>query len=118
MTAPLPPAATWLEAVTAADALLESPPASGPVAERDAAPQQRFVLLTIAGTDYAIAEAFVTELERVPGITPVPRAAPSCSRMVSIPAPLCSISRMMKSDPPRAATGNRPLSVANFEATE
>lgn len=65
--------ATLLEAVTAADALLESPPVAGTAAERDTAIRQRFVLLTIAGTDYAIAEAFVTELERVPRITPVPR---------------------------------------------
>jgi purine-binding chemotaxis protein CheW len=73
MDTQVPSPATLLAAVTAADALLESPLAAGTVAERDNAPQQRFVLLTIAGTDYAIAEAFVTELERVPGITPVPR---------------------------------------------
>jgi purine-binding chemotaxis protein CheW len=64
---------TLLEAVAAADTLLQSPHAAAAIGERAAVAQQRFVLLTIAGTDYAIAEAFVTELERVPRITLVPR---------------------------------------------
>jgi purine-binding chemotaxis protein CheW len=72
MDAAVPPTPSLLEAVAAADRRRDSPLAvTAP--ERDAAPRQRFVLLTIAGTDYAIAEAFVTELERVPRITPVPR---------------------------------------------
>ena len=73
MNAAPAPSTTLLDAVTAADSVLESPLAAGAAAEREAVAQQRFVLLTIAGTDYAIAEAFVTELERVPRITLVPR---------------------------------------------
>ena len=40
---------------------------------RDAAHGQRYVLLSIASAHYAVPEAFVTELDRVPKITPVPR---------------------------------------------
>src|SRR5262249_61775185 len=39
---------------------------------RDAAHEHRYVLLSIASANYAVREVFVTELERVPKITPVP----------------------------------------------
>jgi len=42
-------------------------------AGRDGAPGHRYVLLSIAAADYAVREVFVTELERVPKVTPVPR---------------------------------------------
>ncbi len=35
--------------------------------------RRRFVLFSIAGSTYAVLEQFVTEVERVPKITPVPR---------------------------------------------
>ena len=71
-SAPVAPA-TLLDAVAAADRLIESPSAGTPATERQAAAPLRFVLLTLASAQYAVAEAFVTELERVPAITPVPR---------------------------------------------
>jgi purine-binding chemotaxis protein CheW len=64
--------ATLLEAVAATDGRLESPLAANGAPTPDAAPALRFVLLTLAGARYAVAEASVTELERVPAITPVP----------------------------------------------
>jgi len=39
----------------------------------DASHGDRYVLLSIASAHYAVLEAFVTELERIPKITPVPR---------------------------------------------
>ena len=42
-------------------------------AGRDGAPGHRYVLLSIASAHYVVREVFVTELERVPKITPVPR---------------------------------------------
>lgn len=68
-----PAPATLLDAVAATDRLLESRLATEAAATTgDAAPHQRFVLLRLASTHYAVAEAYVTELERVPQITLVP----------------------------------------------
>jgi purine-binding chemotaxis protein CheW len=50
------------------DALASVRPAAAPAARSG-----RFVLLSIAATHYAVPEAFVTELERVPRVTTVPR---------------------------------------------
>jgi purine-binding chemotaxis protein CheW len=59
------------DAVAAADRGLAA------VAAESAAPapsvSSRFVLFTIASTQYAVRESCVTELERVPRVTPVPR---------------------------------------------
>jgi purine-binding chemotaxis protein CheW len=66
--------ATLRDAIGVADRRMELPlagAAARPSAE--AAQHQRYVLLTIAETHYAVAEACVTELERVPQITRVPR---------------------------------------------
>ncbi len=72
--APAQPA-TLLEAVSALDTRggdvvdAETPqPGSAP----DRAVQDRFVLFTVAGAQYAVRETFVTELDRVPKITTVP----------------------------------------------
>ena len=71
--------ATLLDAIVAADAQLDGAAAPQPAAtpETETAhaptPPERFVLLSIASSQYAIAERFVTELERVPKMTPVPR---------------------------------------------
>jgi len=69
--------ATLLDAIAVADAQLEGPVAAAATAAResvrDAARGERYVLLSIASAHYAVLEAFVTELERVPKITPVPR---------------------------------------------
>ena len=65
-----------VEAVSAADRQLDGPvAATATVREtgRDGVHGHRYVLLSIASAHYAVREVFVTELERVPKITPVPR---------------------------------------------
>ena len=68
-------APTLLAAITAADQQLASPAgedASASHAIAAGAAPQRFVLLSIAASHYAVPDAYVTELDRVPPITPVP----------------------------------------------
>ena len=69
------PAATLLDAVEAGDRQ-RGVPVAGPQGAAEAVTEavrtERFVLLSIATTHYAVPEAFVTELERVPKMTPVP----------------------------------------------
>jgi chemotaxis signal transduction protein len=69
--------ATLADAIAIADEQLGGPVAAAAAtagdAVRDAARGERYVLLSIASAHYAVLEAFVTELERVPKITPVPR---------------------------------------------
>ena len=70
-------AATLVDAVAAADRRFDvliaptATPARG--SAKDAADGERYVLLSIASAHYAVLETFVTELERVPKTTPVPR---------------------------------------------
>lgn len=68
---------TLAEAVAAADRQLDGSVAAAVTIARDAANEMsqgdRYVLLTIASAHYAVLEAFVTELERLPKITLVPR---------------------------------------------
>ena len=72
-----PPAssASLFEAVSALDARSgeaaepEAPPAG---AAPDRSVQDRYVVFTVAGAQYAVQETFVTELDRVPKITTVP----------------------------------------------
>ena len=61
---------TLVEAIAAAPAAAVTPVRPGGL-EPDQA--ERFVLFSIAAAHYAVAESFVTELDRVPAITPVPR---------------------------------------------
>lgn len=69
MSAPL----TLLDAINERDRQLgDAPTAIAPVATNEPA-VARFVLLSIASSHYAIPEAYVTELERVPRITLVPQ---------------------------------------------
>ncbi|HUQ88847.1 MAG TPA: chemotaxis protein CheW, partial [Vicinamibacterales bacterium] len=74
MTAPTTHATTLRDAIAAANERLDvavSPEmAAAPTA---ATADARFVLLSIASSHYAVPEAFVTELERVPRVTMVPR---------------------------------------------
>jgi purine-binding chemotaxis protein CheW len=67
---------TLADAIAATDRQLDGPVAaaatSGRETGRDAEHGHRYVLLSIASAHYAVREAFVTELERVPTITPVP----------------------------------------------
>lgn len=68
---------TLLQALAVGDAQLGGPVAAS-TAGADPTPAsrraERFVLLTVASTHCAVPETFVTELERVPAITPVPHA--------------------------------------------
>ncbi len=73
-----PPAADGAQATLLGALAGEAAAAAGPASEADAdvapaAGSRRFVLFTIAGSTYALLEQFVTEVERVPKITPVPR---------------------------------------------
>jgi purine-binding chemotaxis protein CheW len=79
-------AATLRDAIATVDRALDTAvvlPAAPPEASNRAA-TGRFVLLSVAATHYAIPEEFVTELERVPRITLVPR----------VPAWLCGVANL------------------------
>jgi purine-binding chemotaxis protein CheW len=80
-------AATLADAVSRVDAQLDgaagTPAAAAPTAGVVDAPRSaRFVQFTIDATSYAVSEAFVTELDRVPAITLVPQT-PSWLRGVT-----------------------------------
>lgn len=70
---------TLADAVAAADQQLDGQAAATAAiardihGARDASQGDRYVLLSIASAHYAVLEAYVTELERIPKITPVPR---------------------------------------------
>ena len=80
-------AATLLEALTAA--------APGPEGRAPAASAttgvERFVLLSIASAHYAVPETFVTELDRVPAITPVPRVPAWLRGVTSVRGDILSV---------------------------
>jgi len=67
---------TLIDAVTQADGQLQGPVAATAALARENAKEvsrgERYVLLSIASAYYAVLEAYVTELERIPKITPVP----------------------------------------------
>lgn len=76
MDADQPPITTLAEAVASVDERLDADAPLARAAETaDAAPRAaRFVQFTVDSTHYAVSEAFVTELDRVPKITMIPRA--------------------------------------------
>lgn len=80
------PAASLRDAIATADGQLDLPAVSHatPARTASAATAGRFVLLSVASTHYAVPEAHVTELERVPRVTIVPRA----------PAWLCGVTNL------------------------
>jgi purine-binding chemotaxis protein CheW len=79
------PAATLREAIATADGQMAAPASqAAAAAPARAASAGRYVLLSVASTHYAVPEAFVTELERVPRITAVPR----------VPAWLCGVTNL------------------------
>lgn len=86
MTAPQMPPETLRDAIATMDERLDAPAVAQAAPDRPAgaAAACRFVLLSIASTHYAVPEAFVTELERVPRITLVPR----------VPAWLCGVTNL------------------------
>ena len=60
---------TLADAVAAADAQLAHAPVAGSIGGPEGG---RFLLLSLASTDYAVAQSYVTEIERVPAMTRVP----------------------------------------------
>lgn len=65
---------TLRDAIAAADRSFDAGVAVAALpAPRPQAASSRFVLFGIASTQYAVGEGYVTELERVPRVTPVPR---------------------------------------------
>jgi len=83
---------TLVDAVAAADACLE-----GAIAAADAAPRasatvgERYVLLTLAATCYAVLEACVTEIDRMPRITPVPHVPEWVRGVTSVRGDILSV---------------------------
>jgi purine-binding chemotaxis protein CheW len=69
-------AVSLVDAIAMTDEQLDVPVAMSAGLAREAAADpgrgERYVLLTIASAHYAVLETFVTELERIPNITPVP----------------------------------------------
>jgi len=75
-------AATLADAVSLVDAQLDAAPAPAAASALEAPRSARFVQFTIDETSYAVSEAFITELDRVPAITLVPHT-PSWLRGVT-----------------------------------
>ena len=83
---------TLLDAIAAQDRQLDAvadPAAPSPAVEPSAA--RRFVLLSIAAGHYAIPEASVTELERVPRITVVPQTPDWMRGVTSVRGDIVSV---------------------------
>jgi len=76
MDADPPMIATLADAVASIDERLdaEAPPPQAAAATATAPRVARFVQFAVDATRYAVSEAFVTELDRVPRITMIPRA--------------------------------------------
>lgn len=70
------------DAIAEVDRVHAATETAAPAPVRHAPQASRYVLFAIAATQYAVPEAFVTELERVPRMTPVPRV-PSWLRGVT-----------------------------------
>lgn len=84
-------AVTLLDAISARDrelAAIDRPLAAATPA---AQPPDRYVLLSIASGHYAIAEAYVTELERVPRITMVPQTPAWLRGVTSVRGDIVSV---------------------------
>jgi purine-binding chemotaxis protein CheW len=107
MSADSASAATLAEAVSFVDAQLDAAPApAAPAAET--VRSARFVQFTIDDTSYAVAEAFVTELDRVPRITLVPQTPAWLRGVTSLRGDLLSVVDLrvlLGLDPTSAQTG-------------
>lgn len=84
----LAPDGTLVDAVAAADAQLERAAVAGPSAGTAA---ERFVLLSLASTDYAVSESCVTEIERVPAMTAVPGMPPWLAGVTNLRGDILSV---------------------------
>jgi purine-binding chemotaxis protein CheW len=108
MSDPATPARSLIEAVATLDARPFAPAPRGadaPVVER---PGTRFVRFTVGETAYAIGEMFVTELDRVPRITPVPQTPAWLRGVTNLRGEILSVVDLrtyLGLDPTPAATG-------------
>ena len=101
--------ATLAEAVSFVDAQLEATPAWVASAAAAEMPRSaRFVQFTIASSCYAVSEAFVTELDRVPAITLVPQTPAWLRGVTSLRGDVLSVVDLrvlLGLDPTSAHTG-------------
>jgi purine-binding chemotaxis protein CheW len=91
MAAPGP--VTLLDAIVARDAQLGEPATAHAMVDMAPAPAAagRFVMLSIAAAHYAVPEAYVTELERVPRITMVPQMPPWLRGVTNVRGDIVSV---------------------------
>jgi purine-binding chemotaxis protein CheW len=115
-----PTPSTLADAVAAADQQLDVPVAAtitvtreGTLAAREASQGDRYVLLSISSANYAVLEAFVTELERIPKITPVPRVPGWLRGVTNLRGDVISVvdMRMFLGLEPTASNASRMLVV-------
>ncbi|HZT78422.1 MAG TPA: chemotaxis protein CheW [Vicinamibacterales bacterium] len=87
-------ATTLVDAVAAADASLDGAIAAADASRRGSAAVvagDRYVLLSLAATTYAVLEAYVTEIDRVPRITPVPHVPAWVRGVTSVRGDILSV---------------------------
>lgn len=83
--------ASLLDAITARDRELDAASQPAPAVSTELPAARRFVLLSIAAGHYAIPEAYVTELERVPRITLVPQTPPWMRGVTNVRGDIVSV---------------------------
>ena len=84
--------ASLLDAITARDREIDTgSPAAAAMRSPELAASKRFLLLSIAAGHYAIPEAYVTELERVPRITLVPQTPPWIRGVTNVRGDIVSV---------------------------
>src|SRR5262249_23132537 len=74
------------------DRALATSPATAPVAVERVVAGDRHVLLSIASAQYAVLETFVTEIDRVPVVTPVPHVPEWVRGVTSVRGDILSVS--------------------------
>jgi len=108
-------ALTLRDAIASVDSRIDAPAVSqgAPVEATSAGTAGRFILLSVASTHYAIPEAFVTELERVPRVTTVPRVPAWLCGVANLRGDIVSVIdlRAYLGHPPHAPSGARLLVV-------
>lgn len=108
-------AATLQDAIASADGELDLPAVAHaiPAMATRAATGGRFVMLSVASTYYLVPEAHVTELERVPRVTTVPRVPAWLCGVTNLRGDIVSVIdlRAYLGLPPHAAAAGRMLVV-------
>lgn len=108
-------ALTLRDAIAGVDGRIDAPAVSqgAAVEATSEGTAGRFVLLSVASTHYAIPEAFVTELDRVPRVTTVPRLPAWLCGVANLRGDIVSVIdlRAYLGHPPHAPSGARLLVV-------